>query len=417
MENPLSSLLGSKLIKNTGEAVDPSSIAADEKVIGLYFSAHWCPPCRGFTPKLAEFYKNFKKSDQADKLEIVFVSSDRASSSFEEYHGEMPWLALPYEDRQRKDKLSKKFKVSGIPSLILIDSVTGKTITKDGRSSVLEDPQAKEFPWHPRPFAEVFGTTFINNKKEKVSIESLKGKTLCIYFSAHWCPPCKAFTPVLVQFYKKLKDANKDFEVIFVSSDRSEESFDQYFSSMPWLAIPYGDPRVSQLSKRFEVSGIPTLVVIDDTGEVITKDGRAAVSADPDGKEFPWSPKPVNNLTELTAFVVNEESCLILFTEGEEADIISATDIVQPVAEEIIDKAKEKGDDPPLLFFIGGDDEVVDSIRDFCSLDDKVPLLTILDIPEQYIYIYEAEDITPETVKKFVEDYMAGLLRGTALRG
>ena len=30
------------------------------KVIGIYFSAHWCPPCRGFTPKLVEWYGKVK---------------------------------------------------------------------------------------------------------------------------------------------------------------------------------------------------------------------------------------------------------------------------------------------------------------------------------------------------------------------
>merc|ERR1712072_275228 len=27
----------------------------------LYFSAHWCPPCRGFTPKLVEFFSELEK--------------------------------------------------------------------------------------------------------------------------------------------------------------------------------------------------------------------------------------------------------------------------------------------------------------------------------------------------------------------
>ncbi|XP_070571556.1 nucleoredoxin-like [Ptychodera flava] len=417
MENHLSTMLGSKLINKENEAVDPSTLAADGKVVGLYFSAHWCPPCKGFTPKLAEFYNNLKKSDKADKLEIVFVSSDRDSASFEEYFAEMPWLAVPYDDRQRKDKLSKKFKIRGIPTFIILDSVTGKTITEDGRSCITEDPEGKEFPWHPKPFNEVIGTKFVNNKKEEVSLESLKGKFLCIYFSAHWCPPCKAFTPVLVEIYNKLKGENKQVEVIFNSSDRSEESFDQYFSTMPWLAVPYGDPRIKQLSKLFQVSGIPSLVVINEHGEVITKEGRTAVAIDPDGKEFPWYPKPVNNLTGHAAGVLNDESCLILFTEGEEADMTAATEIIQPVAEEICNKYKDTGEDPPLLFFIGGDDEIVDSIRDFCALDDKVPLLTILDIPEQFLYIYDGEDITPETVKQFVDDYLAGSLKGTPLRG
>ena len=28
------------------------------EIIGVYFSAHCCGPCRAFTPRLAQFYKN-----------------------------------------------------------------------------------------------------------------------------------------------------------------------------------------------------------------------------------------------------------------------------------------------------------------------------------------------------------------------
>ena len=31
--------------------------------VGIYFSAHWCPPCRGFTPKLAESYLEMKAAE------------------------------------------------------------------------------------------------------------------------------------------------------------------------------------------------------------------------------------------------------------------------------------------------------------------------------------------------------------------
>jgi nucleoredoxin len=34
----------------------------------------------------------------------------------------MPWKALPYADRERKGALSKKFKVSGIPTLVILDA-------------------------------------------------------------------------------------------------------------------------------------------------------------------------------------------------------------------------------------------------------------------------------------------------------
>ena len=34
----------------------------------------------------------------------------------------------------------------------------------------------------------------------------------------------------------------------------------------------------------FDVAGIPTLIIVDDKGEIITKNGRSAVTLDPDGQ-------------------------------------------------------------------------------------------------------------------------------------
>jgi len=70
------------------------------------------------------------------------------------------------------------------------------------------------------------------------------------------CPPCKVFTPSLVSVYQTLTATGQNFEVVYVGADRSLEYFTEYFSSMPWLAIPYGDVRHDKLTKHFAVKGI-----------------------------------------------------------------------------------------------------------------------------------------------------------------
>ena len=72
------------------------------QVLGLYFSAHWCPPCRGFTPELAKWYTKLTDGTLKDKFDIVFISSDRDQNQFDEYFAEMPWKCLPYEERDKK---------------------------------------------------------------------------------------------------------------------------------------------------------------------------------------------------------------------------------------------------------------------------------------------------------------------------
>merc|ERR1719359_496114 len=109
-------LFGDVLASKEGDVSTSKTLGA--KPVAIYFSAHWCPPCRGFTPKLAEWYS---KSLKAKGLEVVFVSSDRDEESFNDYFKEMPWLALDFADRKRKNQLSSMFGVSGIPSLVIID--------------------------------------------------------------------------------------------------------------------------------------------------------------------------------------------------------------------------------------------------------------------------------------------------------
>lgn len=59
-------LLGQQLLKKTGEVVNADEALKDKKIICYYFSAHWCPPCRNFTPILADFYnvRQFSKDFQ-----------------------------------------------------------------------------------------------------------------------------------------------------------------------------------------------------------------------------------------------------------------------------------------------------------------------------------------------------------------
>lgn len=46
-----------------------------KKALALYFSAHWCPPCRGFTPQLAKWYSQDSIWDDVDRTLIFLLSS------------------------------------------------------------------------------------------------------------------------------------------------------------------------------------------------------------------------------------------------------------------------------------------------------------------------------------------------------
>jgi len=91
---------------------------------------------------------------------------------------------------------------------------------------------------------ETLGNKVIDRSGEAVSVNMLTepGKVVGLYFSSSWCPD-RPFTPFLANFLSHFRstDRGQHFEIVYVSADKDKDTFDQYFTEMPWHAIPYDD--------------------------------------------------------------------------------------------------------------------------------------------------------------------------------
>jgi thiol-disulfide isomerase/thioredoxin len=74
------------------------------------------------------------------------------------------------------------------------------------------------------------------------------------YFSASWCNPCKAFTPLLSSCYEIAREEdNVRIEVIYVSGDANEETFTAYREKMPWKRFSIA-PDSARQAKRSDLT-------------------------------------------------------------------------------------------------------------------------------------------------------------------
>jgi thiol-disulfide isomerase/thioredoxin len=99
-------------------------------------------------------------------------------------------------------------------------------------------------------------------------------KFYIFYYTASWCGPCKAFTPQLADFYNKNK--NENFELVLISSDRDEKSMESYAAKnkMPWPQLKFAQIRTFRGKFNHGVSGIPSVIVCDLEGNIVTNNGR-----------------------------------------------------------------------------------------------------------------------------------------------
>mmetsp|Transcript_61026 Transcript_61026/g.132535 ORF Transcript_61026/g.132535 Transcript_61026/m.132535 type:complete len:559 (+) Transcript_61026:74-1750(+) len=270
-------------LKKGGGTLSKAELEACE-AIGIYFSAHWCPPCRGFTPTLAKVYEDMKA--KGNKVEIIFASSDRSAEDFESYWGEQPWAALPFDKRQEKEEISEFFGVGGIPSLVFVKP-DGTLITDKARGLVTKFG-AEAFPFTAAhvealrakrlagvvnfaPIVDSGVQMFRDGAAVSASAEvaALRGsEAVMLYFGPH-----EAFTKQIL--CDKLGSVLADKPVIYVGDDASVGAFEKHRANFQphWL---YLDPFIVASNKDIgtSVSGLDgtsgTLSSLDGADATLT---------------------------------------------------------------------------------------------------------------------------------------------------
>ncbi|XP_022905705.1 nucleoredoxin-like [Onthophagus taurus] len=407
------------------------------EILGVYFSfanVHGDEVVK----RLRDLYEriNIGKSFNFQVVQVVLWAHNDFYEDIENSHREsllnLPWFAVPFTEIHLKTKLSRRYRIkSGVPTLVLLDK-DGCVISAAAQERLGEDPTGALFPWRPRPVEEVLKDVVLkpggmykkehNMKWDEKNYSDFQMSVKGFYFSAHWCPPCKAFTPQLASVYNAIRKKEVDFEIIFVSSDRSQDSYETYIESMPWLCIPFQQVKVrGELAELYGIRGIPTLLLLDNNGHVITMEGRAEIAEDPLGLNFPWKARSVNILSERYISRLHDYPAIILFVDSEETEVQFAETVLNPIAESYFKRNNINlntvydeffQDDNFLQFLIAPDCDATDLLRDLIDLDEVVPLLIALDLPaRKYAPMEYGVELTIDSITEFIERFQSGQVK------
>lgn len=75
----------------------------------------------------------------------------------------------------------------------------------------------------------------------------------------------------------ELNQDSNVIEIIYICLDFDEVKFKKHIENLPWAYYPYQDPKIKELSSKYEITGIPRVLVFNKNGNLLTVNGRKEI--------------------------------------------------------------------------------------------------------------------------------------------
>ena len=103
--------------------------------------------------------------------------------------------------------------------------------------------------------------------KGKLTLSSLRGKTVVLNFWASWCDPCKREAPALEKLWQDYR--GKDVVVLGVDSNDAAGDARRFVTAHRITYPVVSDPNGLVAANRYGIAGLPVTYVIDPRGHVV----------------------------------------------------------------------------------------------------------------------------------------------------